>query len=502
MFKGIYLENFQGFGGGQYIPLRPLTLIFGPNSSGKSSVLRALRLVQQSLTQEVNNNSIKFLGSGGHVDLGTFKTLVHRHDDSRTVKIGVALSRDENDSGLDKILFSLSEGFACKSITFEGTYCIDGRDPEHIVLTFEQTETGSSFKGWNLDSESQSNLDDVSRMWLKANERLFAFNPPGGKRAKAKPAANVDSQIEQVLDMVRETPWSLRGFMPRRPFDPTKLISRSKTSETGLFPLWIVAMRLSESGPESMFFDESKKLIRRLSKENIPFIGPLRTVPERITFVNGNTRSQEADARDLAPALAENTKVRKVISSWLFNTTNGQYRLQFKNFNSPSLKAFGRAGALVLEDVKTDTPVAFADAGTGLSQILPILEKLALSSKNHASKSETLSSQVILIEQPELHLHPRMQAELASLFVSHLKDAESQQVIAETHSEAMLLRLQAEIQRGNFDPSDVSLVYVDKNEESGESQVTVIPVGSDGSFLKAWPESFSELRLSEIRGTR
>ena len=82
------VENFKAFGDRNEIPMAPITLIYGPNSGGKSSLIQALLLLKQS----VEGHGDRFSGlipRGRYVDLGTFRSLTHGHDRRRTVKFGI-----------------------------------------------------------------------------------------------------------------------------------------------------------------------------------------------------------------------------------------------------------------------------------------------------------------------------------------------------------------------------------------------------------------------------
>ena len=87
MLREYRLTNFKAFGETVTIPIRPLTLIFGANSSGKSSILQSLLLLKQTL-EEAKNPNTALLPKGSLVDLGTYRDFVHRHETERDFEFG------------------------------------------------------------------------------------------------------------------------------------------------------------------------------------------------------------------------------------------------------------------------------------------------------------------------------------------------------------------------------------------------------------------------------
>jgi energy-coupling factor transporter ATP-binding protein EcfA2 len=96
----IEIENFKGIGSRQRIDLRPITLLFGPNSAGKSTILQALHYLREIL--ERGNVDPDRTIAGGLIDLGGFATLVHNHELDRTVTLNVVLdlSDEQGSDGL------------------------------------------------------------------------------------------------------------------------------------------------------------------------------------------------------------------------------------------------------------------------------------------------------------------------------------------------------------------------------------------------------------------
>jgi predicted ATPase len=121
--------------------------------------------------------------------------------------------------------------------------------------------------------------------------------------------------------------------------------------------------------------------------------------------------------------------------------------------------------------------------GVGVSQVLPIVAQLALGSND-----------TVLLEQPELHLHPKAQADLGDLLVESV--GLGKQVIAETHSEHLLLRVLRRIRQGTLAPGDVSVLYVDAGDSG--SSVQELRLDSRGEFLDEWPNGFFEERIDEL----
>ena len=79
MINELLIENFKTFATPQSVPLNRITLLYGPNSAGKSSVIQALLLLKQTLEQAESRETV-LLPKGRWVDLGSFPELVHRHD--------------------------------------------------------------------------------------------------------------------------------------------------------------------------------------------------------------------------------------------------------------------------------------------------------------------------------------------------------------------------------------------------------------------------------------
>jgi predicted ATPase len=154
-----------------------------------------------------------------------------------------------------------------------------------------------------------------------------------------------------------------------------------------------------------------------------------------------------------------------------------------------------RSADLVLVDQRSQTPVSHRDVGIGISQVLPILVS-----------AYALENTTVAIEQPEIHLHPRLQSELADVFIESALGDQKNTFILETHSEHLLLRIMRRMRETYNEtlpegqlpvhPQDVAVLYVDPRDT--HSIVQEMPLNKRGELVKAWPGGFFEEGLEEV----
>jgi len=146
-----------------------------------------------------------------------------------------------------------------------------------------------------------------------------------------------------------------------------------------------------------------------------------------------------------------------------------------------------------LYDVRKRTPVSHRDVGIGVSQVLPVLVQA------YASKGSLLA-----MEQPEIHLHPALQAELGDVFIESALGEQRNRFVLETHSEHLILRILRRIREASrqdspsITPDDVCVLYVHPRDSG--AQVMEMRISPDGQFLDPWPGGFFPERIREITG--
>jgi predicted ATPase len=485
MFSKLQLQNFQGFGKlPAEIPLAPLTLIYGGNASGKSSILRSLLLCKQSLQRNSIGLSNGFNYEGSSISLASFRNVVHKHerDSDFIIKYRIIPTSRLRENSASDNLANMINSVECswtvdihpvpKSLTFK-VFFKEVSDPfeiEFIRKAPNQVRTMhvGSFEGAQSISLALANY-------------------------KPKPSFVYEPRVEEG-DLVATD--LLLSNLDLEEFDNligTEVMLRNN------FPVMFTD-QLSTN-----FRRVLQNLFRVLNELNlyefsrVKHVGPLRSIAERLVYQGGITTGDLESSGPSKPVRLG----AEVVKDWLLKMTGGRYRLEPVDFYAENVEFLGSLTSQILIDTVTDTPVTFADVGVGLSQIKPILEAL--------SRMERAFPQTVLIEQPELHLHPAMQGELADLFLTQLSQCPGSQIIAETHSEAFLTRIQKRLRLGDFDENLVRILYVDQiyggHIEGGQSVAiepssTVFPLefDADNSYTIEIPNtffSFSHLRFGD-----
>jgi hypothetical protein len=155
----------------------------------------------------------------------------------------------------------------------------------------------------------------------------------------------------------------------------------------------------------------------------------------------------------------------------------------------------GAVDELILMDLRSNTRVTHRDVGIGISQVLPVLV--------HAYADE---GKVVAIEQPEIHLHPALQAELGDVFIESALGERKNTFLLETHSEHLILRILRRVRETTegklpagtvpIRPEDVSVLFVEPTSQG--SVVRHLPVTPDGDFGAPWPGGFFAERFQDL----
>ena len=219
--------------------------------------------------------------------------------------------------------------------------------------------------------------------------------------------------------------------------------------------------------------------------EKIAYVGPIRESLERVNILRNQGSTEVGKAGGMVPNLLFQRPDLLMNMNKVFEDFDIPYEIKVSHHQDVH---FENVFTLRLIEKSTKTNMTFLDVGFGISQVLPVLVQTVLSSGN-----------IVAIEQPEVHLHPKLQAQLATLFVDSYKHRGNQFII-ETHSEHLILRLQRLIREGRgksdgLKPDDVSVLYVTRNENGSRCQQ--LRLNEYGDFIDPWPGGFFEEAFEE-----
>ncbi len=431
------LENFKAWREAN-LTFGSLTGFFGANSAGKSSLLDLLLLLKQTRNATDRGIVLEFGSPSEMVDLGSLADVIHEHDVNKMVRWS-----------LEWIL------------------------PDSLVVRDPMRPRGGA--KWESEKLAiscevalRNNRPFVSGLTYRFAETDFRVHEKNGSRNSFELSTSAPD-----FNFVRNQgrPWPLR-----RPI------------KTHLFP--DEAKTLFQN---SSFLSEFELRYERWM-DSIHYLGPLREHPKREYNWAG---SRPADVGQ---------RGERTIDAILAATARGEkrnlgYKKRKKTFQemiSYWLRELGLIHSFALEEIAPGTrlyrakvraspssaPTALTDVGFGVSQVLPVLVLLY-----YVPERST-----VLLEQPEIHLHPAVQSGLADVMLTVAKTRKVQ-IIVESHSEHLLRRIQRRIAEERAKSEDVQMYFVSKN--GGEARLADLSINLWGE-IENWPSSFFGDELGEI----
>lgn len=519
MLNSIRLRNLRGFPEDEELPfvkIKPLTVLVGKNSSGKSSFLRVFPLLRQSVEAKTTGPVLWY---GPYVDYGSFEQAINRRTEAEELyfdfKIKISVPDHEvfgRRIRLKQPGYSSAEGEVDVTVSIgvttspsEGTVtksaCIYYNDFKYEFrfgkyYSCELIINGEPYDGSDLKYYEGSGLLPIvgSEKEMKSREsihfifdedsisnfyenKIYSFLKPYFRKGTRE--ENIQRGIRRIDILKKEDVYRVlsRAYADKSTFikDLNKYQSHivSSVYELNSHRNLARVMRLVNNSLEGTF-------------RNIRYIAPLRATAERF-YRFQDLRVDEIDhtGSNLAMLLRSiNRREYEKFSKWTL-----------ENFGfTVKVKEEGLHYALLIKTEDSDVEFNINDMGFGFSQILPIVASLwfeTLSSRFRRSRKEM----IFAIEQPELHLHPEFQVKLAQVFarlISYLRSSNRDQkisIVFETHSKAIVDTLGEMVSEGILAPEDINVVLFDNSGGSGDSNYSFSSY-DDGGYLKNWPIGF------------
>ena len=434
------MKNFKAFKEAE-IEVKPVTILIGPNNSGKSSLIQSILLIQQTLMG--SGNSV--LNTSGQ-KFGNFSELVNQKSDKK--EIGFRLDFSDKtciEFGVaeeeDNYLFI--KDFFCKTDTF--IYSLNDLDLKDYDKEY-------------IRNQKKCTLT-FDKNILKSKKILGIY---------AEPVFYRDSfflKIDSVGDsskFINDCITKLVGETTPHKYINSETIVRSLNFYNN-------AVKVSND-----FYQEIKN-----NFNNIKYIGPIRHAADR-SYERGSYTDVGSRGEHAVQILANDSELKDNSEKEFRNMDIAD---TFEISSSGGEKSFG----FIVKTKIADEGINFADVGCGTSQILPIIVQSLI------PHEESL----IMIEQPEAHLHPKVQADLADFFVKVA--SENKKFLLETHSDYFIERIRYNIMTGDIPTEDVAIYYIEQNKAEKCSTIITIDINTKGQYSNLPDNYITNFRLKETR---
>ncbi len=545
MLKKIKFKEYKGYKEAE-IDLKPITILLGANSSGKSSILQLLLMFEQTLNLDQKYDSALKL-NGKHTNLGETENIFRNKDTSKNLTFSFDLEpnrfssfhqseirriKRNIESEIIDIYYKLRkfeeliENTNIRSIQFK--YKDINQDNILIVIkeiqslkrkiskiNFDEKESSikdlpdsklfqkriryssneikellnipiaeykdsiqlfdaisehllSSFRiEFDINYSKNKKTLIVSRISIKSNNIVIIEYEKERKSGQIKHVLNSDIFEKKILNKYRVK------FGKNVEFDNLILSAKDDVPNSARFRKTNINNEMFCTNILRLFSVCSFQLKNAFNSNRINYISPLRAFPKRYYFLDESNVSSSLDSIDgdnLTEVLKKEKDVSSKVNKWL---NKFDLSVSIEDVKEVIHRLKIKQNGLNLD---------ITDVGFGISQVLPIIIQGFLSKKNSLT----------IIEQPEIHLHPMMQAELADLFIDVVNTQEKNNdkvLLIETHSEAILKRLRRRIAEGKIKNSDVAIYFIKgRTNKNSSSTIERLPISETGAF--DWPKEF------------
>lgn len=409
MFE-VSLKNFRGFRNQKFVSVRPITLLVGENSAGKSSFLAALKYLMDFASGDEGASFNK-----DPFQLGTFQQISHYRG-------GKAGRAREFELGIRKNV--VRRPFRRRPNT-------ELAEPQEVTfsITFSSSESHAVVSSVELLSNGQG-----LRIKLDQERLTIEYINPQGKVFSMEDTRSLP-RIARA-DFPRYWPFILRDLQIR--------LSRKADDEQ-------IALFVEASPDRIAEIVELAESFSSSLREQVEATSAIRTKPLRTYTPGLETRNGEGSHVPFEMAKLYRTRNKE---GWKkLKDSIEEFGQMSEMFRKIEIKSFGSSASDPFQiQFSTEGPrTNLVDLGYGTSQVLPILYLIATGTKYRTQ----------FIQQPEVHLHPKAQAALGEYFVQSFKRT-GQKFVLETHSDFIVDRIRNAIYRREIQPEDVSLIFFER----------------------------------------
>lgn len=448
MLTKLRLRNFKAWKDSGDIRLAPLTVLFGANSAGKTSIPQLLLLLKQTAESSDRQRALQLGSNRTLVDAGTYDEVVHGRDISQPLRFTLGWSLDR-----PLVIYDPIAGKDYSGDGLEFSACLEA-DSKH--------QPRAVWFRYELRREEQAVLD------LTVGEKADS------KRQRNKPEfelASTQYLLTRHAGRTRPLPEPVRFYG---------------------FPDEMAAYYQNSAFASDLVLELERML------KSIFYVGPVREYPKRLYLWSGEIPDHVGvSGEDTVDAIL-------AASDRSFSWRPKQKPKPLPQLVAERLKSMGlihdfqlkplglhRKEYEVLVRTNSKLPeVKLTDVGFGVSQVLPVVVECFYVPRRS----------IVIFEQPEIHLHPRVQADLADLFVDAIRAREGSaardcQFIIESHSEHFLRRLQRRIAEGELPNENAALYFV--HAEGAQARIEELDVDRFGN-IKNWPENFFGDEMADL----
>lgn len=485
--KSINIAGFKGVRDKATLPVAPITLFFGANSTGKSTVLQSILYLYEAL---VNRNCDPEYSTilGEKFYLGGFSNLVHGKDKKNTILIGASIDISEDIGTLEDYLSDTEEWLVenyldetptiePRTYSFEFEIAWDSYEKKAFIRKFSSIldneyrciiEKKAGSKGAFISEFSGSNTEQLKRHGFEDLTQLIQGD------WQAVPLSDLEHALPNIQKRIdlSNAPWNWSDIFDPHPLSMTTYCE-SLISQSCLSPLKLL----------------SEKLI------DLIHIGPLRVIPDRTFLANNIPSSRRWYDGTAAWELFSNAdkQLQDNVNRWYSESYgfNTPYRF------SPLLEGQEThiKRSVIIKNNSADIFHYLNEVGVGLSQLFPIVTASVLEKPT-----------ILSCEQPELHIHPRWQLVLADLFLEQINSSFEKIFFIETHSEHLMLRLlkrrrqtaEGSLEEPKFscEKKDIQIIFCE--QKNGLTKLLPISTTDEGEFDAVWPNGFFDERREEL----